>query len=110
MVDFTVLILVGASTGVAYFTGRRVLHLRPMALGAALRSTLEWVGLTAVFMAANVLVGLVAVLALRAAQVSLVSLYGVADVAVAVLSSLQATAFRAWLTSREPRTLTRAEV
>ena len=110
MADFTVLILVAATTGVAYAIGRRVLHLPRMALGAALRSALEWVGLTAVFMAANVLVGLAAVLALRAALVSFVSLYGVADVAVAVLSSLQAAAFQAWLTSREPQTSTRGEV
>lgn len=104
MGDFTVLILVGATTGAAYTIGRRALHLRPSALRAALRSAFEWIGLTVVFTAANLFVGLAAALVLRAAQVAFVSLYGIADISVAVLSGLQAAAVQAWLNSREPQT------
>lgn len=107
MVDFMVLILVAATTGAAYAVGRLALCLRPATLGTALRSALEWVGLTALFTAANLFVGLTAVLALRAAQVTFVSLYGIADVSVAVLSSVQATVFQAWMTSRGAQSLTR---
>ena len=96
-----ILLLLGITTAVGYVIGVRALRLDPAALRFAWRQALECIGAGAVFMIANVALGFVVVLALRAAGAPFVSLYLVADPTVAMLSGLQAIVFQAWLARRD---------
>jgi hypothetical protein len=89
------LVLCGLTSAMAVMGGRR----RGMALSAlrgALGRTLECVGLAVVMLAANVMVGMVVVLGLRAATGHFVSLYPNADLTLLVLSLVQALVLQAW--------------
>lgn len=65
-------------------------------LGAALGIVLEVIGATVVFFVANVTVGFALVLVARALSVFYTTLYDVTDLAVPILSFVQALTITAW--------------
>jgi asparagine N-glycosylation enzyme membrane subunit Stt3 len=76
--------------------GARYLRLPARGLGRALGFLLDVLGLTVVFFAANGAVGIVVVLALRHVMGRFASVHTIDDVALAVLSLLQALLFQSW--------------
>jgi hypothetical protein len=80
----------------AYLVGTRRLGLPAGGLRAAAAQTLECVGLSLVFLLANLVVGVVVVLALRLVTGQFVSMYVLNDVAIGVMAVLEAVAFRWW--------------
>jgi hypothetical protein len=69
-------------------------------LGAALGTMLEAVGATVLFFVANLALGVTLILATRRLTPFYPTLYEVSDVALLVLSSLQALALTLWRRSR----------
>jgi hypothetical protein len=88
--------LVLASSALTAALGVRKLRLRAAALRSALVRLLEWAGLTAGFYALNLLLGVLAVVALRKATGDFVSLYLNTDTTLVLLSALQAAVFQWW--------------
>jgi hypothetical protein len=66
------------------------------ALRAAVDQALEWVGLTVVFFVANLALGALLTLVVRALTPLFLSLYLSADVSLLVLSALQALVYQRW--------------
>lgn len=98
------LLLLGLATLTSlgtYLLGRR-LGLSPGALGAAVDKTLQCLGLTLLFYALNVGIGVVGILVARAVTRVFVSLYLVEDVMLLVLSLLQGLVFAWWREGRAP--------
>jgi hypothetical protein len=75
----------------------------PGALGAAARDALECAGLTVVFFVANLGLGALLTLVIRALTPLFVSLYLSADVSLLVLSALQAFVYQRWRASAAAR-------
>lgn len=65
-------------------------------LGRALITAIEAIGATTLFFVANLAIGVLLVLAVRLVTPFYLSLYEVTDVALLVLSLLQALTFEAW--------------
>ena len=80
----------------AWWTGSLSLRRLVRAAGVAL----ETVGAVAIFMAANVALGMTLVLGLRLLTPFYPTLYEMADVTLLILSVLQAVAYQAWRLSR----------
>jgi hypothetical protein len=80
----------------AWWTGSLSVRTMARAVGVAL----ETVGAVAIFMAVNVALGVTLVLALRVLTRLYPTLYEMADVAVLILSVLQALTYQAWRLSR----------
>lgn len=84
---------------VGAFEARR--HPAPAAsLRAAAARALEAVGLTVLFFLANVATGALVTVAARALNVAFISIYLTTDVALLVLSLLQALVFQRWRETR----------
>lgn len=95
------LVAVVALTSVAaYLIGARRLGLARPHLGAAIRATLEAVGLGVFFLAANLALAALTVALARAAAGRFVSVYSIDDLTLAVASLLQGIVFRWWLARR----------
>ena len=83
--------------GLAWWSGSLSLRRMIRAAGVAL----ETVGAVAVFMAANVTLGMTLVLGLRMLTRFYPTLYEMTDMAVLILSVLQALTYQAWRLSRD---------
>ena len=81
---------------VALALGRRVLGLRPGALGSAVARALETIGLVTLFALADLAVGVGVAIALRATGSGFVSLYIMVDPTWLGLPLLQGLAFQWW--------------
>ena len=88
----TSLLALTAAWATGSLSGRR--------LAAAAGVTLETVGALAIFMAANVTLGMTLVLGLRATTRFYPTLYEIADIALLILSLLQALLYQGWRLSR----------
>ena len=82
----------------AYGLGVRALRLHAGTLPSAMSRLLAGVGLALVFLAANVLLAMTIIFALRATG-RFVTLYLISDVTVVILSLLQGLVFAHWLES-----------
>lgn len=89
------LVALTSAAALAY-ASRRGRPLRPSSFRAAAGSTLECVGLAALFFAANLALGALVSVLIRAATPLFVSLYLSTDVSLLVLSALQALVFQHW--------------
>ncbi len=96
MESMYILIVVSLTSVGAYILGITRLRFSGSKLQLALGKACECVGLTLVFFLLNLGVGMLAILAIRSFIGRFVSLYIVADIALLVLSLLQALTFQAW--------------
>ncbi len=96
MGEYLVLVLVVVTSCAAYLVGAAGFGLPRAGLRPALGRVLECVGLSLVFLVANVLVGVVAILAVRALTKASVSVYLLADETLPVLSFLQGLTLAYW--------------
>jgi hypothetical protein len=99
--DSLVPILLALTSGAACWIGTRHLGLRPRALRGSAGRALEAVGATLVFFAANLCLGVLIVLALRASTASFLSLHRLPSWILLALSLLQALVFQAWRDARD---------
>jgi hypothetical protein len=77
-------------------------HSRPAAaLRAAAAKATEAIGLTVVFFAFNLAAGALVTIAARALRITFISIYLTADVALLVLSLLQALVYQRWREGRK---------
>lgn len=88
--------LVAFSSLLAYLAGTRGFALPPGGLRPALTRLLELVGITVVFFALNVAVGIVVILGVRIATPAFVSIYVLNDITLVALSALQGVLFELW--------------
>jgi hypothetical protein len=93
--------LVALTSALVWLIGRRGLGLRSSAIRPALVRLLEWVGLSAVLYAVNLLVGFLAVLVLRTLTGSFISMYVNTDATLALLAAFQALVFQWWRAESE---------
>lgn len=96
MEPYLILVLVGLTSLGAYVVGARGLRLSGSGLRTAAARALECVGLTIVFLVANVAIGAVIVLGARVLAGGFVSLYPAADMTLLPLSLLQGLTFQWW--------------
>ncbi len=99
-----ILLLVGLSSVGAYWVGAKGLGLSGRGLRTAVGKLLEGVGMTLVFLAVNLAVGMLALLATRGLTRGFVSLYLADDITLPVLSLLQGLAFQWWWERSAPST------
>lgn len=91
-----VLGLVTVTTVVACTTAK-VIHLRPEgSILQAIRALLDWAGMFVLFFAANLAVGVAAVLLLRTLTTRFITFYGLESLLLTVLSAAQAFVFHMW--------------
>ncbi|MFZ1060393.1 MAG: hypothetical protein WAP47_14500 [Candidatus Rokuibacteriota bacterium] len=96
MAAFLILAVVGATSLGSYFVARRWLRLRPSAFCGAWARALECMGLTLVFLAANLAVGVLLVLGYRGLTGRFLTIYAINDITLVLLSILQAILLRWW--------------
>jgi hypothetical protein len=89
------LVLCALTSAMAVVAGRRR-GIPLSSLRAPIGRALECLGLAVVMLAANVTVGMIVVLALRAVTGSFISLYPNADLTLLVLAFVQALVLQAW--------------
>jgi hypothetical protein len=98
--SYFVLVLVGlTSLGAIVLEARRQARAAATLRGAASKA-LEAVGLTVVFFLANVATGALLTVGARALEVTFISIYLSTDVALLVLSLLQALVYQRWREAR----------
>jgi hypothetical protein len=93
---FLLSLVAATSAAALYGASRRGQAGTPGALRGAVRDALECVGLTIVFFVANLALGALLTLVVRALTPLFVSLYLSADVSLLVLSALQALVYQRW--------------
>ena len=99
--DLTELIFMAAlvgSTTLAAFAAAKALS-PPAVAGSvfqALKALLDWAGLFAIFLAANLMLGAAAILLIRALTPRFVALYVLENLLMLILSAAQAFVFQAW--------------
>ncbi len=89
--------LVGATTFAAFTAAKAVRP--PSARGSilqALSAMLDWAGMFAIFLAANLMLGTAVILAIRALTPRFVALYTLENLLMLILSAAQAFVFQAW--------------
>jgi len=89
--------LVGATT-LAAFAAAKALS-SPRAAGSilqALRALLDWAGMFAIFLAANLMLGAAVILLIRALTPRFVALYTLENLLMLILSAAQAFVFQSW--------------
>ena len=91
-----ILALVGSTSVGAYLVGAKGLGLSGTGIRRAVSKMLECLGMTLVFLAINITVAVVAILAARVLTRGFVSLYSAADETLLVLSLIQGLAFQWW--------------
>jgi hypothetical protein len=84
------------TSAAAYALGTRALRRSPRHLRAAVGTTLELIGVSALFFVVNVAVGTLAIGAIRGLTSTFVSIYQVSDVSLLVLSLVQGLLFGGW--------------
>jgi hypothetical protein len=84
----------------AYLVATQCLGRRRDALPAAIGETLECIGLAAIFLAGNLALGGAIVFGFRIFSNRFISVYGLSDIALALLSLLQAIVLQCWRRSR----------
>ena len=89
--------LVGATT-LAAFAAAKALSPPPAARSVfqALKALLDWAGLFAIFLAANLLLGAAVILLIRALTPRFIALYELENLLMLILSAAQAFVFQAW--------------
>ena len=92
--------LVALTSALLWLVGRRRLGLRAP-LRPALERLLEWVGLSVLFYALNLLIGFALVLLLRKVTGSFISMYVNTDATLALLAAFQAVVFQWWRAESE---------
>jgi hypothetical protein len=89
--------LVGATTLVAFAAAKA---LSPSAAAGsipqALRALLDWAGMFAIFLAANLMLGAALILLIRALTPRFVALYTLENLLMLILSATQAFVFQVW--------------
>ena len=98
------LILVGLTSVSTYLVGTRGFGLSGSGLRKAVGKVLECIGLTVVFFAFNVALGVIAILGTRLLLPRFVSLYLAGDGTLLLLSLLQALTFQWWHVLSKPST------
>jgi len=93
---FLLSLVAATSAAALHLAGRRGGGGAPGALREALLHALECMGLTIVFFGANLALGALLTLVVRALTPLFVSLYLSADVSLLVLSALQALVYQRW--------------
>lgn len=96
MRDAVFVLLVVVTSFAAWLLGARRRGLSRAGLGAAARATLETVGLSVLFLAANLALAALAVVLARAVTGRFVSIYAIDDLALVAVSFLQGVCFRWW--------------
>lgn len=96
MIGIFMLALATLTSVAAYLLGVRRLGLEPARLGAAIGRMLETVGAVLIFLAANLLVAVVLVMALRGVTDRFVSIYVTDDAVWLGLALLQGLVFQWW--------------
>ena len=96
MIAIFMLALAGLTSVAAYLLGARRLGLEPARLGTALGKMLETVGAVLIFLAADLLVAVVLVVALRGVTGTFVSVYVTDDTVWLGLALLQGLVFQWW--------------
>ena len=96
MASFFVLTCVGITCLAACVVAVRVFRCAMSDLNWALVRTCECMGLSALFLAANVVVQIIAVLAMQSLTRRFVSLHMVGDLTLVAFSVLQGVAFQWW--------------
>lgn len=100
---FLLSLVAATSAAALYLARRRGPADPPGALKAAALDALECVGLTVVFFVANLALGALLTLVIRALTPLFVSLYLSADVSLLVLSALQALVYQRWRSANRTR-------
>ena len=95
MSSVNVVILVVLTSVAGYLVGTRRCGLARPELGSAVPVLLETIGISAVFMVANLGIAVGTIAMIRASG-SFVSVYGIDDIALAGASLLQGSLFRWW--------------
>ncbi len=91
-----ILLLVGLTSVGAYWVGVKGLGLSGHGLRLAVGKVLEYLGMMLVFLASNLAVGMITILAARVVTREFVSLYLIDDEVLVILSFLQGLAFQCW--------------
>lgn len=91
-----VLALIAVTTSIAFLGGRTRWGLPAAGFRRAAGRVLEWLGLAVFFLAANVGLGFLAVLALRRLTGAFISMYSNTDLSILFLSLVQAVLFQWW--------------
>lgn len=94
------ILLVALTSALSWLAGRRGLGLRA-SVRPALGRLLEWVGLSVLFYALNLLIGFALVLLLRTITGSFISMYVNTDATLALLAAFQAVVFQWWRAESE---------
>jgi hypothetical protein len=97
---FLLSLVAATSAGALHLARRRGRRVAPGELRAAALGALECAGLAVVFFVANLALGALLTLVVRALTPLFVSLYLSADVSLLVLSALQALVYQRWRDSR----------
>ena len=100
MPEVTVLLVIGLSSLAGYFLGARRFGLSRPELAAAVRATVEAIGMAIVFFVANLGLSALAIVLARTVTGRFVSAYSVDELALAVVSLLQGFFFRWWWGTR----------
>jgi hypothetical protein len=95
--DVAFAVLVGLTSLAAYLLGARRNSVSRPGLGAAVRATLETVGLGVLFLAANLTLAALTVVLARAITGRFVAVYAIDDLAFTAVSLLQGILCRWWL-------------
>jgi hypothetical protein len=93
---FLLSLVAATSAAALHLARRRGQAMAPEAVRAAILDALECVGLTAAFFVANLALGALLTVAIRALTPLFVSLYLSGDVSLLVLSALQALVYQRW--------------
>jgi hypothetical protein len=96
MVGLVMLVLVAITSVGAYALGTRRLCLKPGDLGRAAGRALDCVGLGVLFLLTNLVLGVTAILAIRALTGQFLSVYLVRDDMLVLVSGLQGLLFSHW--------------
>lgn len=96
MASSFILVLVGLTSLGMYWVGTKVWGFSAHGLRLAMGKVLESVGLTLLFLALNLAVGMLAILAGRFLTGGFVSLYLASDATLLVLAFLQGLTFQWW--------------
>jgi len=81
---------------VAYFLATRTLRLEPRSLRSAITEALELLGLSIIFLVANLATGISFILGARALSGRFLSVYWVNDSTIGLMSLFQAIVFHCW--------------
>jgi len=92
--------IVALTSVAAYLVATQCFGWRHDTLPAAMGETLECIGLAAIFLAGNLAVGAALVFGSRIFLDRFISVYGLSDIALVLLSLLQAIVLQSWRRSR----------